>query len=55
MIYRPESERTSHYFRARTADQFDAIIHLGHTTALQPLERTQPEAGEPPETFPDAV
>lgn len=56
VIYLPESERTSHYFHARMADQFDAVIHLDQTRAVEPLERTsQWEAGELPETYPFAV
>ncbi len=53
VIYRPETERHSHYFRARLVDQFHAIIHLDHTHAVAPLERSaQWDRGEPPETFP---
>ncbi len=53
VIYRPETERLSHYFFARISDQFDGVIHLDETRALEPLERTpQWETGEPPETFP---
>ena len=37
VIYRPETERQSHYFRARLADQFDAVIHLDRTRAVTPL------------------
>lgn len=56
VIYRPETERLSHYFLAHLADQFDAVIHLDETRAVVPLERTsQWEAGEVPETFPFAV
>lgn len=56
VIYLPESERLSHYFHARLADQFDAVIHLDETRAVEPLERTsQWEAGEFPETYPFAV
>ena len=56
VIYRPETERASHYFDARLGDQFDAVIHLDHTRALEPLERTVSwEQGEPPETFPSGV
>ena len=56
MIYRPETERWSHYFHARLADQFDGVIHFDHTRALHPLERTpQWENGEPPETFPSGI
>jgi erythromycin esterase-like protein len=37
--YRPETERVSHYVEARAADQFDALVHIDRTTALEPLER----------------
>ena len=53
VIYRPETERQSHYFHAQLADQFDAVIHLDETRALEPLERTAGwETGEPAETYP---
>ena len=56
VIYRPETERFSHYFEARLADQFDAIIHLDETHALEPLERTSEwDTGELPETYPFRV
>jgi erythromycin esterase-like protein/predicted phosphoribosyltransferase len=56
VVYRPETERISHYFHARIANQFDAIIHLDETHALEPLERTSEwEAGELPETYPFGV
>ncbi len=56
VIYKPEAERVSHYFEARLADQFDAVIHIDETRAVEPLERTsQWEAGELPETYPWAV
>ena len=56
VIYRPETERRSHYFRAWLPEQFDAVIHIDRTRALVPLETTVPwTAGEPPETFPSAL
>jgi hypothetical protein len=56
VVYKPETERHSHYFQARLADQFDALIHIDVTTAVEPLERTPRwEAGEVPETYPFAV
>jgi erythromycin esterase-like protein/predicted phosphoribosyltransferase len=56
VIYRPDTERQSHYFRARVADQFDVVMHLDDSRALEPLERTAAwERGEVPETFPHAV
>jgi erythromycin esterase-like protein len=56
VIYRPDTERVSHYFSARLGRQFDAVIHLDHTRALEPLERTaQWQAGELAETFPSGL
>lgn len=40
VIYRPRTERQSHYFEATLPEQFDAIIHIDQTRALEPLERT---------------
>lgn len=56
VIYRPETERRSHYFHARLGDQFDAVIHLDRTSAVEPLERTFLwDEGEPPETYPTGL
>jgi erythromycin esterase-like protein len=56
VIYRPQSERQSHYFGASLSRQFDALVHLDHTRAVEPLERTQAwELGEPPATYPTAL
>jgi erythromycin esterase-like protein len=56
VIYRPDTERGSHYFRARLSHQFDAIIHLDETEALEPLEQIAAwDPSEAPETFPSGV
>jgi erythromycin esterase-like protein len=56
VIYRPETERASHYFHARLSDQFDAMIHFDETRAVEPLERmAQWEEGEAPATYPAGV
>ena len=56
VIYVPQTERQSHYFEARLAEQFDAVIHFDETQALEPLERfSHWETGEPPETFPTGI
>jgi hypothetical protein len=56
VIYRPETERMSHHFRARLPDQFEAVLHFEETRAVEPLERSAGwEAGEVPETFPFEV
>jgi erythromycin esterase-like protein len=56
VIYRPETERQSHYFSARLPDQFDALLHIDDTRAVEPLERSADWArGELPETYPTGI
>ena len=57
VIYRPDTERASHYLHARLARQFDVMIHFDRTRAVEPLERSSlwTPPGEPPETFPSAL
>ena len=56
VIYLPETERESHYFYASLPDQFDALLHIDETRAVEPLERSSEwERGEVPETFPSGV
>lgn len=56
VIYRPATERASHYFRACLPRQFDAVFHYDETRAVEPLERTgRWERGELPETYPTAL
>jgi erythromycin esterase-like protein len=56
VVYRPETERISHYFLADMRRQFDAVFHFDETRAVEPLEK--PERWhdiEPPETFPSGI
>jgi erythromycin esterase-like protein len=39
VIYLPETERQSHYFQAILPRQFDAVIHLDTTRAIEALRR----------------
>ena len=56
VIYLPATERQSHYYHVRPGDQFDAIIHIDKTRALEPLEVTSLwVAGETPETYPTGL
>jgi erythromycin esterase-like protein len=61
VIYRPDTERYSHYFQATLGSQFDAIIHLDETRAVRPLRNTEPSDESlaahdaVPETFPTGV
>lgn len=56
VIYRPETERGSHYFKASLPRQFDAMIHIDETRALEPLERTSEwDKEELPETYPSGL
>jgi erythromycin esterase-like protein len=38
VLYLPQTERESHYFQARMSKQFDAVIHIDTTRALEPLQ-----------------
>jgi len=56
VIYLPATERQSHYYHVRPSEQFDGIIHIDRTTALEPLEVTSTwAAGETPETYPTGL
>ena len=56
VIYVPETERRSHYFRALLPQQFDFLIHIDETRAVEPLERTALwNDGEVAETFPSGL
>ena len=56
VIYRPDTERQSHYFYTRLAQQFDAVIHIDETSALEPLDLGQVWSDrEAPETFPSGI
>ena len=55
VIYRPDTERLSHYFTARLAQQFDVVIHIDDTRALDPLETWARHEVDLPETYPTGV
>ncbi|MBL0418840.1 erythromycin esterase family protein [Ramlibacter sp. AW1] len=55
VIYMPQSERASHYFEARLPAQFDAMVHLDRTRAVQPLDQEAQPSIEPPETYPSGL
>jgi erythromycin esterase-like protein len=56
VIYRPSTERMSHYFQSTLPEQFDVVLHLDETRAVEPFERTAEwEKGELPETYPYAL
>ncbi|HEU0033430.1 MAG TPA: erythromycin esterase family protein [Kofleriaceae bacterium] len=60
VVYRPDTERRSHYYHARLADQFDVIVHVDQTTAVKPLLREDEAAAtmtmeDVPETFPSGI
>ena len=56
VIYRPETERMSHYFDVRLARQFDLLLHVDETHAVVPLDAPdhwpQPHASE---TYPTGL
>ena len=54
VIYRPETERWSHYSEAVLPEQFDAFVWFDETTALRSLAPPEPDHGLP-ETYPFGV
>jgi erythromycin esterase-like protein len=56
VIYRPETERASHYFEARLTHQFDVVIHIDESGAVEPLDQVAGAlTGEAPESFPSGL
>lgn len=56
VIYRPQTERESHYYRVTPARQFDALVHIDRTRAVEPLESHGFVVfNELPETYPTAL
>jgi erythromycin esterase-like protein len=56
VVYKPETERQSHYYYTSLSEQFDAVLHIERTRALEPLEATTPPLPrETAETFPSGL
>ena len=56
VIYRPETERLSHYFDAYLPEQFDGVIHFDKTRAVEPLDKVARwSSTDAPETFPEGI
>lgn len=55
VLYLPEQERVSHYFRGRLADQYDAILHFDETNALEPLDSASEWIDSEQDTYPFAL
>ncbi len=56
VIYRPQTERLSHYFETRLPEQFDILLHYDRTRAVEPLERTGAwDHAELPATYPTSL
>ena len=56
VIYRPETERVSHYFDAYISEQFDGVIHFDETRAVEPLDRVSGwSSDDAPVTFPEGL
>ncbi|HEY1961990.1 MAG TPA: erythromycin esterase family protein [Rhizomicrobium sp.] len=50
VVYRPDTEFLSHYFKAELSEQFDAFVWFEETRAVTPLGPEHPRAM--PETYP---
>jgi erythromycin esterase-like protein len=56
VLYLADTELHSHYFHADITRQFDAVVHMDHTSAIQPLDHsTHWSHEEMPETYPSGM
>ena len=57
VVYRPQTERASHYFYACLPRQFDAVVHYDETHAVRPLDHSAGWMGgvEVPDTYPSGM
>jgi len=55
VLYRPETERASHCLPTRLPAQFDVVVAVDRTRALEPLERWARHEVDLPETYPTGV
>ncbi|HZV97429.1 MAG TPA: erythromycin esterase family protein [Methylophilaceae bacterium] len=56
VVYRPQTERLSHYFLASLPEQFNAVLHFDQTEAVAPLDLSEHwQVDEEPETFPFGI
>jgi protein-L-isoaspartate(D-aspartate) O-methyltransferase len=52
VVYRPQSERASHYFHATLPEQFDELIWFDETRAVSALPAGRRDTRDLPETYP---
>jgi erythromycin esterase-like protein len=55
VIYRPETERLSHYMASSVSRQFDAFVWFDKTSSVTPLVGLQEKSGKVPDTFPFGI
>lgn len=55
VIYRPDSERASHYFQAVLGEQFDAYLWFAETTAVAPVGQVSSSSAGEADTYPFGV
>ena len=55
VIYRPETERASHYMGSAVSRQYDAFVWFEETTAVTPLEASKCTHHGVPDTYPFGV
>ncbi|MBZ9907331.1 protein-L-isoaspartate(D-aspartate) O-methyltransferase [Mesorhizobium sp. BR115XR7A] len=55
VIYRPETERLSHYMDSSVSRQFDAFVWFDRTSAVTPLSKPTDSIGKVPDTFPFGI
>ena len=53
VVYRPETERDSHYFHSCLPEQFDAVVHIDGSRAVEPMDAVESwDPRDAPDTYP---
>jgi erythromycin esterase-like protein len=52
VVYRPETERQSHYFAANLVNQFDQYVWFDQTSSVRLLGPVRERSDELPDTYP---
>lgn len=55
VIYRPDTEKQSHYYGCKMANQFDAVLHIDRTRGIRPMDRLVELKRDEQETFPTGL
>eukprot|EP01114_Cavostelium_apophysatum_P023834 TRINITY_DN9107_c0_g1_i1.p1 TRINITY_DN9107_c0_g1~~TRINITY_DN9107_c0_g1_i1.p1 ORF type:complete len:557 (+),score=111.04 TRINITY_DN9107_c0_g1_i1:97-1767(+) len=55
VIYRPATEKQSHYYDCKLSSQYDAVIHLDRTRALRAMDKESELFADEEDTYPSGL